>query len=158
MGEPDESDGSKLVRGGIGGYRAVVAGALGLRLLFPRDIAAFTSSSSGFPSPFSSSSSSIRRSSFPLSSVFMVVRILDLEMAVAGFGGVLKSPFRFHRPLVLCARRRSSAAAAPAPAPSPSPVAVVETLANPDRLVGGGPASGPPSSSSPKPNGRSKSS
>ncbi|CAD5180764.1 unnamed protein product [Musa acuminata subsp. malaccensis] len=86
----------------------------------------------------------------------MVVRILDLEMAVAGFGGVLKSPFPFRRPLVLCGRRRSTAAAAPAP----SPVAIVETLANPDRLVGSGgdqagPASAPPSSSSPKPNGRS---
>ncbi|XP_064954112.1 uncharacterized protein LOC135615510 isoform X2 [Musa acuminata AAA Group] len=86
----------------------------------------------------------------------MVVRILDLEMAVAGFGGVLKSPFPFRRPLVLCGRRRSTAAAAPAP----SPVAIVETLANPHRLVGSGgdqagPASAPRSSSSPKPNGRS---
>ncbi|CAL9170517.1 unnamed protein product [Musa hybrid cultivar] len=86
----------------------------------------------------------------------MVVRILDLEMAVAGFGGILKAPFPFRRPLVLCARRRSNAAATPAP----SPVAVVETLANPDRLVGSGgdqagPASAPPSSSSPKPNGKS---
>lgn len=50
MGECDESDGSKLVRGGIGGYRAVVAGALGFHLLLPGDIAAFASSSSGFPS------------------------------------------------------------------------------------------------------------
>ncbi|WOK97489.1 hypothetical protein Cni_G06197 [Canna indica] len=72
----------------------------------------------------------------------MVLRTQRLEMAVASFGAVSKTPFPFRCPLFLHARRRSSAPAA-------------DTLATePDSFIAevhpGGPSSPPP-----KPNGKS---